>query len=140
MARKNNLKQVPMLPTRGWDSNTKQICVSNILSAVTYDGEFAWSLRPDPVTNRRTQMLPTLVDNTPFTDTLTYVNYYRGRSAAGIMFENKEGRVFHVFMSDFHEMVPLLSNGKITNTFIYCKKGKNYGLQLYRQPIPSENS
>ena len=138
MVKKNNLKQIPMLPTRVWDSTSKQLVDKGILSAVTYDGEFAW--RGTDPSGRHIQILPTPVDNIPFTDTLTYVNYYRGRSAAGIMLENKEGRIFHVFMSDFHEMMPFIVHGKITDTFIYCKKGKNYGLQLYRQPVSSENS
>jgi hypothetical protein len=137
--KKNNLKQVPMFPTRSWDPNTQMTVDRNILSAASYDGEFMWGDR-DPVTGASKRVLPTMVDNIPFTDTLKYSTYYKGRSAAGIVFENKDGRVFNVFMSDFDDMMPFIVRGEITDTFIYCKKGMNYGLQLHRQPIPSENS
>lgn len=69
-------------------------------------------------------------DNTPFEDTLTYLYYCRGRSAAYFMFRRSNGKTVSVFMTDMNEMIPLMQLGKITGTFIFSKRGKNYGCTL----------
>jgi hypothetical protein len=34
-------------------------------------------------------------------------------------------------MTDLDKFIPLMVNGKIDGKFIYCKRGKNYGVTLY---------
>jgi len=68
--------------------------------------------------------------NEPFTDTLTYDTYSRGRSAAYFNFKRSDGTELVMFMTDFEKVVPLMINGKVTGTFQFIKRGQNYGCTI----------
>jgi hypothetical protein len=59
------------------------------------------------------------------------VGFYRGRSAAGMNFENDKHQQFTVFMKDMDSFIPLMVKGVIEGNFIYCKRGRNYGVTLF---------
>lgn len=69
-------------------------------------------------------------DNTPFHDTLTFVGFERGRSAAYFNFTREDGKSVCVFMKEMSEMIPRMIEGKITARFAFVKRGKNYGCIL----------
>lgn len=72
--------------------------------------------------------------NAVFTDTLEYVKYYRMGSGVRFQFISKtSGRTFHMFLSDFDEM---LKAGKLVNqlvygTFCFTKRGNMQGLRYH---------
>jgi hypothetical protein len=69
--------------------------------------------------------------NEIFTDTLQFYDYGRGRSAAYFTFVRMSNRKrVHMFMTDFGDVVPMLSGGCIGGTFTFCKRGQNYGVKL----------
>lgn len=68
--------------------------------------------------------------NAPFEDVLTYKGYARGRSAAYLEFERQRGTTVGVFLSDFDKIAPLMVRGRIEGTFIFAKKGQNFGCKL----------
>jgi hypothetical protein len=72
-------------------------------------------------------------DNTPFIDTLTYVGFSRGRSAATLHFERSDGTGVEFFMTDFDAIVLLLRDGKLTGTFAFVKRGQNYGCHMLQE-------
>ena len=125
---KTKITQIPMYPS--YDSTTKTF--TGPLSHIDYEGEtrYIWS-NPVAGSGVRTTEPYTYIPNDPFEDELTYKGYYRGRSAAGMIFENKAGQKFTVFLTDFEPMVPIMEKGVVKSTFIYCKRGRNYGLKLY---------
>lgn len=68
--------------------------------------------------------------NGVFADTLTYVGYQRGRSAAYFEFARTNGAKVCVFMADMDNIIPHMRAGYITGTFTFCKRGANYGCRL----------
>jgi hypothetical protein len=70
------------------------------------------------------------IPNHQFTDTLKYKHYSRGRSAAYFIFERTDGRTVSVFLTDFESIIRKMSNGQITDTFTFCKRGSNFGCKL----------
>lgn len=69
-----------------------------------------------------------------FTDTLTYVGYGRGRSAAHFYFKDSKNKTYNMFISDFDDLIKTgkFSSGTITATFTFVKKGQNFGIQLVK--------
>lgn len=129
--KKSKITHIPHFPTRYYD-NTKHgwVYIDN-LSHADYDGEIQYDHHKKTEDGRWIKLSPVMVPNIPFEDTLTYVDYYRGRSAAGSVFRNDAGQRFIVFMTDMDKFIPLMVNGKITSKFIYCKRGRNYGITLF---------
>lgn len=78
-------------------------------------------------------------DNVPFQAKLTYTGFNRGRSAAYLDFTDENGKSVTFFMKDFDKIVPDLSGGAFTGTFIFIKRGQNYGCQLI-EPAPVTKS
>lgn len=70
-----------------------------------------------------------LVQNHIFKDTLFYKGFGRGRSSIKFDFENKEGKKFEMFASDFSELVSDedISKG-VTGEWSFVKRGQNYGI------------
>lgn len=126
--KKTKITQIPHFPTsyydkvQGWVKN-------DTLSHASYDGETRWADERGP-DGRYVRLDPTMVPNVPFKDTLYYDGFYRGRSAAGMVFRNAAGQVFTVFLTDMDKFIPLMEKGKVTAEFIFCKRGKNYGVTL----------
>lgn len=86
------------------------------------------------------------LDEARFTGTLRFLTYTRGRSSAILVFtddvETESGypgstwrdlRHYNFFMSEGTPMIPLLTAGKITGTFVPVKRGTNYGWSLEKQ-------
>lgn len=69
-------------------------------------------------------------DNYIFNDTIEFITYARGRSAAYFIFKRSDDKKVIVFLIDFCDMVKYLVNGKITGEFTFCKRGCNYGCKL----------
>lgn len=76
------------------------------------------------------------VDPFEFYDTLTYIDYERGRSSCVLLFQReKDNTKWPVFMSNAHDIIPLLQNGQLTGRFRTVKKGANFGI-AYEGPAP----
>jgi hypothetical protein len=75
------------------------------------------------------------VDNVPFEDTLIFMRFGRGRSAAHAMFRSDERKMFYtVFLTDLGSMIKqgvFARGGVVKGTFIGCKRGSNYGVKLH---------
>ena len=73
-------------------------------------------------------------DNYSFESKMTIEDYGRGRSAVTIYLLDELNNRYEVFISDFIEMMKKLevSEGSFYGKFTFCKKGKNYGLQLWK--------
>lgn len=127
----SKIKQIPMFPTHYYDSDIECWVKNDTLSHADYDGESRYSPMYDEFGKNIGTIKPVYVENKPWKDTLRYESYYRGRSAAGALFTNQAGQRFTVFMTDLNTFIPLMVNGVITSNFIYCKRGKNYGIALY---------
>lgn len=71
-------------------------------------------------------------DPEPFEATLTLDGMSRGRSAANFDFTSETGATFTVFMTDLVDMIRdrRWVEGRITATFVPCKRGQNYGIRL----------
>lgn len=128
--KKSKIKQIPMFPTRYYDQAAGSWVYSDVLSHCDYQGETRYSDKRTE-DGRWIQEHPVMVDNVPWEDELSYVDFYRGRSAAGAIFRNDKGQRFTVFMTDLDRFIPLMVNGKIMGKFIYCKRGMNYGVTLF---------
>ncbi len=75
-----------------------------------------------------------MVDNFEFTDTLTYQDFYRGRSAAGFEFIKKsDGKTVSMFMKDFTDAIPLMIEGRLTGRFTFVKRGQNFGCTMIKE-------
>lgn len=73
------------------------------------------------------------VSNTAFTDTLKFIGFERGRSAAHAIFKSEtSGTRYQVFLVDLETIIQseMWDRGKITSSFIGCKHGTNYGIRL----------
>lgn len=75
------------------------------------------------------------IDNEVFTDTLKYVTYHRGRSAAYFEFlRESTGTTVTFFMRDFENLIWLIDKGRVKGTFTFCKQGMNFGCRLAALP------
>ena len=63
-----------------------------------------------------------------FEDTLTFVEFERGRSAANGIFRRENGTTVVMFLTDMEAIVRHLREGKIEGIFKYVKRGQNYGV------------
>jgi hypothetical protein len=73
--------------------------------------------------------------NEIFIDTLTVERVERGRSAAYFIFRRETtGSKVIVFLRDALDMMRGMVNGKITGSFVFCKRGANYGCKLVAPP------
>lgn len=69
--------------------------------------------------------------NYVFEDTLEYVGYARGRSAAYLKFRSKRNeKTYSMFMTDFDNCAHSLIFGELEGKFTFIKRGQNYGLQF----------
>lgn len=71
------------------------------------------------------------VDNFEWDDVLTYSGYGRGKSSCIIYFWSQKFNCnVHMFMTDFDNVVNVLTFGKFSGRFTFCKRGQNYGVRL----------
>lgn len=77
-------------------------------------------------------------DNATVSDTLTYKNYCRGRSAAYFQFTRQDGTTATMFLTDMEAAIPHMVRGVITGQFTFTKRGANYGIQLVIPPTSPE--
>ena len=71
--------------------------------------------------------------NKVFTDTVEYNGFY----GAHIKFKSlNDGREFHMFMSDFDDVLRAkrFIDNQIVGSFCFCRKGKTQGFRLVLQP------
>ena len=69
-------------------------------------------------------------ENKPFKETLLFSGYSRGRSSITMEFKCPKGKTYHMFVSDFSDVVSMLKEGVLEGTFQIVKKGANYGVQM----------
>lgn len=74
----------------------------------------------------RTEMRPV----EPFEDTLEFVDFERGRSAARAILRRSSGVTVSMFLHDFEPVLKCMKYGKFTGKFEYCKRGENYGVRF----------
>lgn len=76
-------------------------------------------------------------DDYIFEDTLTFVDYYKGRSAVHFIFEDKNKKSYNMFLSDFTNLIKdrILTCGKIHGVWTFRKQGQNYGIYLLQDDI-----
>jgi hypothetical protein len=79
-----------------------------------------------------------MIYNRVFRDTLYDFSFVRGRSAAYVEAHSifSEPTTYNIFLHDFEEMIPLISCGRVTADFTYCKRGANYGTKLAKADSP----
>lgn len=75
--------------------------------------------------------------NDQFTETLTFQDYRRARSAAYFVFARIDGTLVTMFLKDFEEVVPHMVKGVVTGTFRFVKRGQNYGCSLMTVEQPA---
>ena len=77
------------------------------------------------------------VENRKFKETLTYIGYSRGRSSAVFLFKDSTGAKYQMFMTDMDDMLRSkdIVDGKITGTWTYVKRGRNFGIRLIKEEV-----
>lgn len=121
--------KIPMFRTQIYDRSTQKFILLDVYSHADYAGETKFEWNEEKQKSVRTD--PVFIENLPWDDELTWDGYYRGRSAAGMTFKNAQGQQFTVFLTDFSAMVPVMEKGIVKGRFIYCKRGRNYGIKFY---------
>lgn len=69
-------------------------------------------------------------DNSEFEDTLKFVGFERGRSAANAAFLRADGTRCTMFLTDLEAVMPQLFAGCLQGTFTWCKRGQNFGIRM----------
>ena len=84
-------------------------------------------------------------DNLSFEATICVIDMSRGRSAANFAVTIGEGvetpdflhgATCTLFMRDLLDIIEhegIKAGGEVSGTFCFCKRGQNYGIQLYRE-------
>lgn len=74
-------------------------------------------------------------DNVPFTDTLLFVTFARGRSAAHALFLRSDGTQVQMFLADLEDVLKrgVGPTGRVTGRWMFCKRGQNYGVCLVKE-------
>jgi len=77
---------------------------------------------------------PDMRDNFEFDDTLTLLDYGRGRSSVTFTLQRLNGKNVTMFVSDLCDMVKACESkqGVFHGRFTFCKKGQNYGCRLIK--------
>lgn len=95
-----------------------------------WDGKVPFNKEGDLLHYPSTWTLHEWRDAALFEATLKYIDYARGRSAAYMIFANEEGKEFTVFLTDFNDLVPEMVHGKVSGTWKFVKRGRNFGIKL----------
>ncbi len=75
------------------------------------------------------------MDNHEFEDSMIFLDYYRGRSACGIILKSQTtGSKYSMFMKDFIYVVENcnINKGAVSGKWTFCKRGSNYGIKLVK--------
>ena len=80
----------------------------------------------------------TMLENFEFDDTLTYVGFQRGRSAAYFIWERANSKKVTMFLKDLDESIKHIVNGKLSGTFTFCKRGANFGVKILKVSTKSD--
>lgn len=68
--------------------------------------------------------------NEPFELVLAFDHFGRGRSSALGYFKDEQGRLWPMFLSVLHEVIPHLKSGKIHGRWTGVKRGTNFSICL----------
>ena len=89
--------------------------------------EQGFFVSPRPFWNGAVEWRP----NTPFSTTLSYEGYARGRSSAVFCYKDPDGNRYQMFMTDMDAVILSGSTPiSLTGTFEFVKRGMNYGVKL----------
>lgn len=72
-------------------------------------------------------------DNHVFEDTLKYIGYVRGQSAARLKWQSvNTGKTYEMFMDDFDYLMKRsgIEFDEVCAAWTFCKRGQNYGVRL----------
>jgi hypothetical protein len=72
-------------------------------------------------------------ENLPFTATLTFKEFRRGRSAAYAMWQDTKGRSYPMFLTDLESLLTSdrpITQASASGEWIVRKRGKNYGVGI----------
>jgi hypothetical protein len=75
---------------------------------------------------------PVWIEVEPFTATLEFDTYRRGRSAAYFIWKDCEGATYPMFLKDLSELLSSTSvivNGAVHARWEIVKRGRNYGIR-----------
>lgn len=82
-------------------------------------------------TGERREVKPEWREVVPFPKTLKYKGYARGYSAAYFLWEDADGHVYPMFLTDLDTLLKHgYTNSVIMGLWIVCKRGQNYGIRL----------
>ena len=77
--------------------------------------------------------------NSVFPDELEYYNYFGASGGNSYMefISLKTGRKYHMFMSDFDDVLleKRFQDNKIVGLFFFCRKGSRQGIRLFLDPV-----
>jgi hypothetical protein len=78
-------------------------------------------------------------ENKVFNDTLTYIDYGRGRSSVTFYFKGIDDAQYPMFLTDMSSLLlnKDIIDGKVTGTWTFVKRGKNYGIKLVDDELKS---
>lgn len=71
--------------------------------------------------------------NEPFSATIRFTDYGRGRSAAYFNWQDENGQMYPMFISDLADLLTKRSvvDGEAVGLWIVRKRGQNYGLAMH---------
>lgn len=77
--------------------------------------------------------------NSVFPDELEYYDYFGASGGNSYMefISLKTGRKYHMFMSDFDDVLleKRFQDNKIVGLFFFCRKGSRQGIRLFLDPV-----
>lgn len=77
------------------------------------------------------------VENKVFTDTLTYIDYGRGRSSVTFYFKGTDDAQYPMFLTDMNSLLhnKNIVDSKVSGTWTFAKRGANYGIKLVDEEL-----
>jgi hypothetical protein len=93
-------------------------------------GEAQYFPSPVYVREPNARLEPDWRDNVVFEDTLKFIGFSRGRSAANADFETSDGKRVTMFLADLGDAMKQMFAGCLRGSFTYCKRGMNFGIKM----------
>ena len=97
---------------KGWDGKVPLKDDGSLVSYPVYYEDFKWH------------------DNFILDATLVYTGISRGRSAAGFIWTDMNGRRYYMFLKDMEKLVleGHIDQGVVRGKFTFVKRGSNFGI------------
>lgn len=96
-----------------------------------WSGDVPFDARGDLVGYENDSKIKEWRKNEPFEAELVFSTFERGRSAAHAIFlSESDGKRYPMFLSDLGDALTLMVNARLRGTFVYSKRGQNFGVRL----------